>query len=419
MSWLAEADASIDTTDEAAAWAASGALALTGAAGSAPVPVPGGTASLVRAALDRVREAAVGRAVPGVEVPGVEVLGERAALAGFGRNAPWSAGGAFRAWPTRDGWVGLSLARTSDVDLVPALVEGSVDGRGDGPWPVVRAWLERVTSAEAEARIGLLGLAGAAIPPTPPGPRRPPVLERTGGRRRRGDRPLVVDLTSLWAGPLCARLLGATGARVVKVEHAGRLDGARRGEPRFYDLLHAGHESVVVDFRSPAGRAALHVLLDAADVVLEASRPRALRQLGVDADAHVARGAVWLSITAYGRVGEDAHRIGFGDDVAAGAGLVGRVDGVPAPAADAVADPLTGTVAAACVVEALTRDRGCLLDVSMHDVAAFAAALDRPEQDPAGPTASPPYVGSAAATPAAAAGADTARVLAELGVATE
>ena len=37
--------------------------------------------------------------------------------------------------------------------------------------------------------------------------------------------------------------------------------------------------------------------------MIEASRPRALEQLGVRADEHVARGAVWISITAYGREG--------------------------------------------------------------------------------------------------------------------
>ena len=40
--------------------------------------------------------------------------------------------------------------------------------------------------------------------------------------------PLVVDLSALWAGPLCAHLLGLAGARVVKVESLGRPDGARR-----------------------------------------------------------------------------------------------------------------------------------------------------------------------------------------------
>ncbi|ODU06835.1 MAG: hypothetical protein ABS81_03270 [Pseudonocardia sp. SCN 72-86] len=66
-------------------------------------------------------------------------------------------------------------------------------------------------------------------------------------------------------------------------------------------------------------RAALHALVHAADVVIEASRPRALRGWGIDAEAEVARGATWLSITAAGRA---CDRVGFGDDVTASAGLV-------------------------------------------------------------------------------------------------
>lgn len=413
MKWFPESGAGIDTGREAAAWAASGALALTGAADSAPVPVPGATASLVMAALDRIR-----RAAPGIALPGVELLGERAALAGLTRNAPWSAGGAFRALPSSNGWVGLSLPRDSDLELLPALVERRVAD----PWAAVEGWLTTVTSAAAEERFRLLGMAGAAIPQAPVGVRRAPVIVHRGGRRRPADRPLVVDLTSLWAGPLCARLLGATGARVIKVEHAGRLDGARRGTPRFYDLLHAGHESVVVDFRSATGLAALRRLLDAADVVLEASRPRGLRQLGIDAEEHVTSGTIWLSITAYGRTGDDEHRIGFGDDVAAGAGLVGWVDDAPVPAADAVADPLAGVVAAACVVEAMDGMHGGLLDLSMHDTAAFAATLNPKNPNnaknpgPGGHPAAEPHLAVPQPAPAAGPGADTARILAEFGV---
>ena len=49
-----------------------------------------------------------------------------------------------------------------------------------------------------------------------------------------------IDAGGLFSrGPLCAHLLGTAGARVVKVETADRLDGARRGEPAFYDLLNA------------------------------------------------------------------------------------------------------------------------------------------------------------------------------------
>ena len=152
-----------------------------------------------------------------------------------------------------------------------------------------------------------------------------------------------------------------------------RNDGARRGNLAFYDLLHGGHESVTLDFRTEQPR--LMSLLCAADVVLEASRPRTLRGLGIDAGSFVADGALWVSITAYGRDGVGATRVGFGDDVASGAGLVGWKSGQPFSVGDAIADPLTGVVAAAAAQAALTSGRGWLLDVSMHDVALAAALL--------------------------------------------
>ena len=43
---------------------------------------------------------------------------------------------------------------------------------------------------------------------------------------------LVVDLSALWAGPLCGGLLAGAGATVVKVESTHRPDGARRGPAR-------------------------------------------------------------------------------------------------------------------------------------------------------------------------------------------
>jgi crotonobetainyl-CoA:carnitine CoA-transferase CaiB-like acyl-CoA transferase len=230
--------------------------------------------------------------------------------------------------------------------------------------------------------------------------------------------PLVVDLSSLWAGPLCARLLADAGARVVKVESVARPDGARSGPAAFYDRLHAGHRSVAVDFATAAGREALRRLVAAADVVIEASRPRALAQLGVDAAAAVRGGVrVWVSITGYGR-GHDG--VAFGDDAAVAGGLVAWApDGRPRFAGDAVADPLTGLAAAGATRSALRSGGGWLLDVSMSHVAAEVAAATPPGTPwpPGGPAeACPPRVRAPA--PAAAArplGADTAAVLAELG----
>jgi hypothetical protein len=375
----------VNPTSAAADWARSGAMALTGPADGPPALAPGAPASALAGALAvfdlltraRARRDEAALRLPGVRLPGPRLLGERAALAGLSRRAPRSVGGAFRALRAADGWLGLSLARPDDIDLLPALVGSDLAG---DPWLAVSTWVAGQELGAAVSRGRLLGLPAAPVPPGPVPARRPPVLCAAGGPRDDyRARPLVVDLTSLWAGPLCAHLLGLAGARVVKVESLGRPDGARAGSPAFFDLLHGGHLSVVLDFGSPDDVAALRRLLARADVVLEASRPRALRQLGIEAEQYVADGTVWASITAYGRTGEDAHQIGYGDDVAAAAGLVAHCGQVPYPVGDAIADPLAGAYAAVAVAAALHSPRGQLLDISMYDVAVAAAGTPGPD----------------------------------------
>ena len=105
---------------------------------------------------------------------------------------------------------------------------------------------------------------------------------------------------------------------MIKVESPDRPDGARRGPAAFFDLLNGRKRSMALDFRQPDGATMLRALLGRADVVIEASRPRALEQLGIHAVDEVRNGGpqVWVSITGYGRR-DAAARVAFGDDAAA------------------------------------------------------------------------------------------------------
>jgi len=141
---------------------------------------------------------------------------------------------------------------------------------------------------------------------------------------------------------------------------------------------------VVLDFRAESGRRALAALLAAADVVIEASRPRGLAQLGLAPEMVPHRdGQVWLSITGYGRADSAlAGLVAFGDDAAVAGGLVGWTgsergpgDVEPVFCADAIADPLTGLCGALAVARSVAAGGGQLIDLSMRSVAAaFAAA---------------------------------------------
>lgn len=354
-------------------WAASGAMALTGRRSGPPLVPCGSAASHVRHALARVAQDTEKRTGTAPPLPGVELLGERAAILGLERNGPWSCGGSFRLWPTQDGWFGLSLPRPDDLDLVPALV---MDDVAD-PWSAVATWARCRTTNEAVERARLLGLPCAGLPAAIETTRAP--VELTYGPRRTTirERPRVVDLTALWAGPLCAHLLGLAGAEVTKVESTRRLDGARSGPPAFFDLLHEGHRMVALDLTDPAGVASLRALIADADLVLEASRPRAMSQLGILASEAVESGTSWLSITARGR---SSNAVGFGDDVAAGAGLVVADGSDLLPCGDAMADPLSGVTAAAVASGLLLEERAVLADLSMHHV--VCDSVQGPEHEP-------------------------------------
>jgi hypothetical protein len=379
--------------DRIADWADSGVVPLTGRADGPPL-VPAGFAATAARDAERAFRLLL-TDLDSSEVPAGwhRLLGERAALTGASRRGPWSVGGTCRAVATADGWVAVNLARDTDIAAVPALVEGDVEAGPEGAWQAVDAWATVHSGAEVVAQATLLGLPCGLVPPVVDEPgaaaeqtRRVPIATVELGRGARppaGSRPLVVDLSALWAGPLCAHLLGTAGAQVVKVEAANRLDGARRGQPEFYDLLNAGHDSVVVNLSAAEDRHLLQHLLDLADVVVTASRPRAWVSLGVDPYDVCGRSpTTWVAVTAYGLA--EGDRVGFGDDVAMAGGLVAREPDQPRPlpAGDAIADPLTGMSAAVAALASYRAGGSRLLDVSMRDVVGSTVACGGPVDDP-------------------------------------
>jgi hypothetical protein len=306
----------------------------------------------------------------GVHVRVREELFLRRQFMGLRTPGRTSANGSCHLVRTLDGWAAVNLARPDDVAAVPALLALVGDHRPYRHEPVAQLREAAAGTMAADIADGaqLLGIPAAALG-SERGSRQPVVRTRCGQSLARRDRPVrVVDFSALWAGPLCARLLGLAGAQVTHVESRERPDGTRQGSPALYRRLRAGHRNLVLDF-APA---VLREVVADADVVIEASRPRALRRLGLHAEEFLADrpGRVWVGITGYGR---DVDRVAFGDDAAVAGGLVGEgSDGAPAFLGDALADPVTGILAARAVAGSLAAGGGDLLCVSM---AACAAAL--------------------------------------------
>jgi crotonobetainyl-CoA:carnitine CoA-transferase CaiB-like acyl-CoA transferase len=362
-------------------WAQCGAMALTGEPGQAPEVCPVPLAAYADGLLEALRALR-----PGAEfghLRGAQLLTERAALAKLRRGGAVAAGGSCRLLRAADGWLALNLARAGDWELLPAWLEES---RIEG-WAEVATLLGRCAVQAALERGRLLGLPlapldGGAAPRWCRGlERRPPTAPRGALA------PVVVDLSALWAGPLCTHLLQRMGARVIKVESLQRPDAMRDARDGFFDLLNAGKESVALDFSADRGRAQLRALLRGADIVVESARPRALRQLDINAEEYVAArpSLTWVSISGYGREEPGANWVAFGDDAAVAGGLSRVLEASCGRAmfcADAIADPLTGMHAALAAWTRFSHGGGGLLSLALSEVIAHCvacAALDHPE----------------------------------------
>lgn len=394
-------------------WRRSGLMRVTGKPDGPALVCPAALATAADGAL-----AALATIAPGADFPanGAMLLGERVRLMGLGRRGRVSPNGSCRLIEAADGRIALSLAREDDWSLMPAWLEADISG-----WEAVEAAIASRPARELVERGIELGLPIAID--LPPRPARPWFEASEPVATRHHGRPFVVDLAPLWAGPLAASLLGMAGGRVVKVESVRRPDGARQGHAGFFDLLNGGKESVAVDFATSEGRDALRRLIDRADIVIEGSRPRALAQLGLDAEASVANGTLWISITGHGRTGAAADRVGFGDDAAVAAGLSSAMAtgwGEPLFAGDAIADPLTGLHAALAAWAMWRSGEARLVSLSLsgtvaHSISAGLAqdAVLRAWQRMADADGAPLYPPRPVIARARPLGADTASVLGE------
>lgn len=273
-----------------------------------------------------------------------------------------------------DGWIAVNLAREEDRDLVPAWLHGEVE---ENAWDQVERLAAGRTRADLISDATLLGLPVAAVGELRVDRLRVPAAVEGPHRARLAGAPLkVIDLSALWAGPLCGAILAAMGAEVVKVETSARPDPGRTSTPRFFQRLNGAKTDIILDFSDPAHREWLRDQVAAADMVISSARPRGLAALGLDPRAKLqgSPGAVWIAITGYGWRGPESGRVAFGDDAAAAGGLVRWTEaGQPHFLGDALADPLTGMAAAVAGLGGLLQRGGRIVCPSLARVAAGAA----------------------------------------------
>ena len=129
----------------------------------------------------------------------------------------------------------------------------------------------------------------------------------------------VLDLATLFAGPLMATILGDFGADVLKIEHP-RGDPARThgpskdGVPLWWAQLARNKRCVTLYLGSPEGAELFKALVVDADVVVENFRPGTLEKWGLGPDVlhAINPGLVIARVTGFGQFGPMSHRAGFG-----------------------------------------------------------------------------------------------------------
>lgn len=125
----------------------------------------------------------------------------------------------------------------------------------------------------------------------------------------------VLDVATLFAGPLAATLLGDFGAEVVKIEHPrgdpARTHGAsKNGVGLWWKMLARNKKAVTLYLGAPEGQELFRRMVAEADVVIENFRPGTLERwgLGYDELAAVNPRLVLARVTGFGQFGPYASR---------------------------------------------------------------------------------------------------------------
>ncbi|MEU6912077.1 CaiB/BaiF CoA transferase family protein [Streptomyces olindensis] len=190
----------------------------------------------------------------------------------------------------------------------------------------------------------------------------------------------VLDLATLFAGPMAATLLGDFGAEVIKVEHPGKPDPSRGHGPSkdgvglWWKMLGRNKRTITLDLSKPGGRAALLRLAATADVIVENFRPGTLEKwdLGWPELSAANPRLVLARVTGFGQFGPSAHRPGFGtlaEAMSGFAAITGEPDAPPTLPPFGLADAIAGLTTAYAVMTALAaRERtgeGQVVDLAL------------------------------------------------------
>ena len=188
----------------------------------------------------------------------------------------------------------------------------------------------------------------------------------------------VIDLSTVLAGPNCARYLADFGADVIKIERPGvgdSLRGMAWRDPRdgtglWWKLVNRNKRNIALDLKLDADREVFLRLVDNADVLVENFRPGTLERLNIGPEILLKRNKslVITRISGFGQTGPYKDRPGFASIAESMSGLAsisGEPDGPPMLPPIALTDEVTGIVAAFATMVALHSKTGQVVDVNL------------------------------------------------------
>ena len=191
----------------------------------------------------------------------------------------------------------------------------------------------------------------------------------------------VLDLGTIFAGPMIGAHLGDLGAEVIKIEpprgdDVRRLGTQKDGVGLWWKVVSRNKRLVAVDLTRPEGAQILARLARDSDILVENYRPGKLEAWGLDYAKLSAEnpGLILLHISGYGRDGPYRDYPGFGTLAEAFSGFVytnGQPEGAPTLPSFPVADSVTALVGCytvlAAVHERANSGRGQEIELNLYE----------------------------------------------------
>jgi crotonobetainyl-CoA:carnitine CoA-transferase CaiB-like acyl-CoA transferase len=198
-----------------------------------------------------------------------------------------------------------------------------------------------------------------------------------------GDFPLqdlrVLDVATLFAGPMAATMLGDFGADVIKIEHPKGDPVRKHGHSKdgvnlWWKLIGRNKRCITLNLSQPEGQEMLLRLAEQSDVLIENFRPGTLERWNLSPERlqQANPGLVIARVTGFGQFGPYSKRAGFGtlaESMSGFASVTGQPDGPPTLPPLALADGIAALSTAFAVMFALHHrqhsGRGQVIDLAI------------------------------------------------------